>query len=122
LTAIQQTLGRLSSNSGTQPSQAPSANAVSDPSEQHITPLSVVENSSDTSDKTFFYRDEHVGNLPEAPMSLGQTLIEASQAENFLDQFVTRYYSVHSQLLIAVQFPETLLPPLPYTSCEQDYS
>jgi len=122
LTAIQQTLGRLSSNSGTQPSQAPSANAVSEPSEPHITPLSAVENISDTSDETFFYRDEHVGNLPAAPMSLGQTLIEASQVENFLDQFATRYYSVHSQSLTVVQFSETLLSPLPYTSCEQDCS
>jgi hypothetical protein len=121
LTAIQQTLGRLSS-SGSQPSQAPSANAVSEPSEPHTTPSSAVKNSSDTSDETFFYRDENERNLPAAPMSLGHTLIEISQAENLLDQFVIGYSSVHSKLLTIAQFPETLLPPLPYPSCEQDNS
>ncbi|KAE9369861.1 hypothetical protein N431DRAFT_493580 [Stipitochalara longipes BDJ] len=113
LTAIQQTLGRLSSNSGTLPSQAPSANAVSEPSEPHITPLSVVENSYDTSDETFFYRDEHVGNLPATPMSLGQTLIEASQAEILFDHFQKHYYR-HCPILHANRTTDSIFRSSPF--------
>ena len=89
LTAVQQVLGRLTSDSNAQPSQALLANAIPGPSEPQNTPLSGAQNILDTSDGSFFCRAEQVGNLPSAPISLGQTWIEGSQAEDLLDQFVT---------------------------------
>ncbi|PMD32666.1 hypothetical protein L207DRAFT_571949 [Hyaloscypha variabilis F] len=113
LTAIQQSLGRLSSSSGSQPSQAPSANAVSEPLEPQIIPFSAVENSSDAADETFFYRDENARNLPAAPMSLGHTLIETSQAENLLDHFQKHYYR-HCPILHANRTAASIFRSSPF--------